>query len=552
VSGTLEGEKGTGNRERGERRLTRRIRLTISALLVTAGCGETPCPRCDTIVVAATGEPRSLLPPVVVETVGRDISDQIYERLADLTPGAASIDTAAYRPRLASAWERIDSVTLRFHLRPGARWQDGEPVTAADVVFSFEAFSDSVIDAQARPTLAGSVTALAEDSNTVLIKFRRAYAEQLYDATWHVRVIPAHIWKWIARDSWAADTAVSRVIGSGPYRLTRWDRAQSVTLERDITAGRRAKTGRAIWRFATDPEAALNLVLAGEADLLESVGTPERIARVAADSGLGLVRYPAATYGFLGYQLAPRGPGRSVALADRGVRRALNMAVDRAAIATLVYGAGTRAPPGPMSQLLWIWDDSVTVLPFDTAAAARAFDEAGWPRGRDGMRRRAGRPLRFDILVPSTSLGRKRLAEALQEQWRQAGVEVAITAVDFPIFLERLGQGGFDSYIGSWLDEPSPRGLAEQWTTAGIGAINYGHYSNAAFDRRFGEAVEAHDVATARRRWREAMDTLNADAAALFLYAPVNVAAVSRRVEGLTIDPYSWLSGLPSLTVRPK
>jgi peptide/nickel transport system substrate-binding protein len=523
----------------------------MAATLGLLGCGRVrPCARCDTIVIAATGEPQSLLPPAVVETVGRDVSDQIYERLADLAPGAASIDTSAFRPRLAARWERVDSLTLRFHLRPGARWQDGEAVTAGDVVFSFEAYTDSVIDAPARQTLAGSITAIAEDSSTVVVRFRRAYAEQLYDATWHVRVIPAHVWKWISRDLWASDTSVSRVIGSGPYRLARWDRGQSLTLTADTLGGRRARTGTAIWRFATDPDAALNLVAAHEADLMESVGSPERIARVAGDSALAAVPYPSAAYGFLGYQLGPARRSGSAALATPAVRRALNMAVDRVAIAALVYGPGAKAPPGPMSQLLWIWDDSVRVLPHDTSAAARALDLAGWPRGSDGIRRKGGRVLGLDILVPSTSLGRKRLAEALQEQWRLAGVQATITAVDFPVFMQRLGKGEFDSYIGSWLDEPSPRGLAEQWTTSGLGALNYGHYSNPAFDRLFGQAIEARDVSSAHRLWRAALDTLNADAPALFLYAPVNTAAVARRVEGLTINPYSWLSELSRLTLR--
>lgn len=168
------------------------------------------------------------------------------------------------------------------------------------------------------------------------------------------------------------------------------------------------------------------------------------------------------------------------------------------------------------------------------------------------MRSRAGRRLRFDILVPSTSLGRRRLAEMLQEQWRLAGVEVTISAVDFPVFQERLGQGRFDSYIGAWLDEPSPRGLADQWTAAGIGVLNYGGYANPAFDRAFGVALAARDLPAARLAWRTALDTLNADAPALFLYAPVNVAAVARRVQRLGVDPYSWLSGLPLVTLGPR
>ena len=226
------------------------------------------------------------------------------------------------------------------------------------------------------------------------------------------------------------------------------------------------------------------------------------------------------------------------------------MAVDRTTIATAVYGAGAKAPPGPMSQLLWIWDDSVAVLPYDTVAAANALDAAGWIRGSDGLRRKETRALTFDILVPATSVGRRRLAEALQEQWRKVGVQATVTAADFPVFMERLGKGNFDSYIGAWLDEPSPRGLAEQWTRSGVGALNYGHYASPAFDRLYAEAIAAPDVPKARAAWRAAFDALNADAPALFLYAPVNVAAVSRRVEGLEVNPYSWLSDLPSLTLK--
>ncbi len=100
--------------------------------VLSAGCGRDapPCEKCGTVVVAATGEPTTLFPPAVSETVGRDIGDQVYERLADLAPGGAPIDSAAYQPRLASKWERIDSLTWRFHIRPGARWQDGSPVTS--------------------------------------------------------------------------------------------------------------------------------------------------------------------------------------------------------------------------------------------------------------------------------------------------------------------------------------------------------------------------------------------------------------------------------------
>lgn len=119
-----------------------------------------------------------------------------------------------------------------------------------------------------------------------------------------------------------------------------------------------------------------------------------------------------------------------------------------------------------------------------------------------------------------------------------------MTAVDFPVFQERLAQGRFDSYIGAYLDEPSPRGLIDQWTRAGWGGANYGRYGNPVFDSLVLAASRQGDVAGARKLWREAMDTLNADAPAIFLYSLANVAAVSRKLEGVELDPYSWASGL--------
>jgi hypothetical protein len=97
-----------------------RVSTTIPALLIvgtsslaTVSCSREPppCEKCGTVVIAAVVEPTALLPPLVTETVGRDIGDQVFERLAELAPGAAPIDSTAYQPRLASRWERLDSVT---------------------------------------------------------------------------------------------------------------------------------------------------------------------------------------------------------------------------------------------------------------------------------------------------------------------------------------------------------------------------------------------------------------------------------------------------------
>lgn len=541
-------------------------RLTPFVLVLAAGVAgacttgdhgrAASCADCGTIVIAAAGEPSALLPPLAAETIGRDVGDLIYERLADLAPGGAPVDTAAFHPRLARSWERIDSLSLRFRLRPGARWQDGQPLTAEDVVFSFDAYADSLLDAGARPYIAGRITAVAEDSATVRVQFAESSPEQLYDATYHVRILPRHIWGAIPREAWAADTAMAHLIGSGPYRLLSWEHAQSLTLVADTARANPTDTlpaiRRVIWRFAPDPDAALNLILTHEADLLEQIGAPDRVSRVAADSAFRLLSYPSAVFGFLAFRLSDAAGHPHPVLGDRAVRRALTLATDRPLLARSILGPATRVPGGPMSQLLWIsGGDTLPAVAYDTTAAARLLDSAGWARAAGGVRQRMGQRLRLDLLVPSTSATRRNMAVALQEAWRHLGADVSVTVVDGPVFQQRLGAGRFDAYVGAYLDEPSARGLVDQWTRAGWGALNYGHYGNPAFDSLLARAGHEADRARGAALYREAMDTIAADAPAIFLYALTNTAAVHRRLENVTIDPFSWLATLPQWSVRP-
>jgi peptide/nickel transport system substrate-binding protein len=516
------------------------------------GCERTaaPCVDCGTVRIAAVREPASILPPLVFESVGRDIGDRVYERLANFQPGGATIDPTAFRPALATSWEPVDSLTWRFHLRPGALWHDSVSVTASDVVFSFAAYADSTLETAAASALAG-VTVLAADSATVLIHFPRYSPEQLYDATWHVRILPMHIWSAMPPASWPSDTSLAHLVGSGPYRVSSWVRGTTITLDADPTWQPAPAIRRLVWRFTADPDAALNLVLAGEAEMLEHAGPPAQSDRAAADTLLRVMPYPSAVYGFAAFKFVGAKGKPDPRFSDRAVRQALTLALDRVSIARAIFGPNAAVPEGPVSRLQWIAGDGVSVLPFDTAAASAMLDSAGWRRDASGVRRHGATRLAFGLLVPSTSSTRKLLAEALQESWRRLGADVSIDAVDFPVFQQRLAEGKFDTYIGAYLDEPSPRGLVDQWTRAGWGALNYGRYANPVVDSLITEALQASALPVARTRWHEVLDSLNLDAPAVFLYAPEQSAVAARRITGVAIDPWSWLEGVERWGLEP-
>src|SRR6266576_4781218 len=503
---------------------------------------------CGTLVFASVGEPEGLLPPVAQSSVARDVSDQLFLKLADLGPSANTIGDEDFTPLLAERWEWDDPLTLVFHLDPRARWQDGRRVSAADVVFTYDAYNDPRVNSPFRTGLRWISAVTSRDSLTTVFRFRQRYPEMFYDAVYQMRILPGHLLRNIPRDQWQSTPFGRAPVGDGPYRFAAWKAGESLELVADSTCFLgRPHIRRLIWRFTPDLQVAVTQMVAGEADAVPQLVSPDNIERVQGTPHLATYPYKGSAYGYVGFNL--NAPGDSTKphplFADREVRRALVMATDRERLLRNVFGEFAKVPPGPLSQLWWIWDPEIHELPYDSGQAARLLTRTGWTDSDgDGIRDKGGRPLAFRLLLPTTSAIRRQYARLLQEQFRIAGVDVQLDEVDFSLYNERARAGRFDALLNTWNTDATPSsGFPQTWTPAGFGRSNYGHYDNPEVDRLVDRAVaSAANRDQARRAWRAAVETLNRDAPGIFLYATSNVAAVHKRVVDVTIRPDSWLA----------
>ena len=518
--------------------------LTVAA---AAGCRpEAPCPECGTAVIAA-GADADILLPALTQGVGRQVSDQIFLKLADVGLATNTVGDSGFVPRLAESWRFENPLTLVFRLDPRARWQDGVPVTARDVAFTFAAYRDTLLDAPARPLLADIDSVTVRDERTAVVHFRRVYPEQFFDATHHVRILPAHLLDSVPRDRWRTHPFARTPVGDGPYRLAGWRPGESIELAADSTFFQgRPGIGRLIWRIAPDFNAAITQLIAGEADIIETIVGEENVERVKRDSALRLVEYPSPAYAYLGFNLRdPHDLARPNALfGDRGLRRALALAIDRKALVEAVLGGYGVVPPGPTTPMVSIADGAPPQLPFDSAHASRLLDSLGWRRTGDSLRTRDGRRLGFEVLYPSSSGIRQRAAVILQAQLRKVGVELRITPIELNVWLDRARTGRFDAMLGGWQIDLPPSGLRELWGSAGIGGSNYDRYASPTFDSLIARAGAATDPVAARRLWHQAIDTINQDAPAIWLFSPTMFAGLSRRVANVTIRPDEWWATL--------
>ena len=523
--------------------------LPLLAFLLTGCPGEraarTPAAASGgTLVIVAPGDADVLLPPVASTQLAAHVTERIFPRLADLKIGLNTVDDSGFAPSVARSWTHRDSTTLVFQIDPRARWADGTPITADDVVYTFGVYRDTLTGSSFRVNLEPITSVTRLDSLSVAFAFRRWYPEQLYDATYHLRLLPKHLLDTIPNDRLASSAFARDPVGAGPFRFARWEAGTEIAIEADTTwfLGR-PNLSRIVWRMVPDVPTAVTSLLAGESDAMEFIPLPDEIARVQRAPDLKLVPYPSPFLGGVIFNL------RRPLFADAALRRALATAIDRTTIVRAIFGDFGEVPIGFASGMQWIAANGARQLPYDTAAAGAALDSLGWRRGGDGIRRRAGRRLEFTLITPTTSRIRQEAAVHLQEQWRMAGVAVRIQPLEIGVFDARTHAGDFDALMFSRTLDPTPSNIAQFFGSAAVGGDNSGAYRSAAFDSLVARAGMAATRAVAQPLWRAVLEKLNDDAPAIFLYAPRNNAAVHTRFENVTIRPDSWLATVASWSV---
>ncbi|HWA55791.1 MAG TPA: peptide ABC transporter substrate-binding protein [Gemmatimonadales bacterium] len=518
--------------------------LVASALVPSAGSLAAQAARDPaTLTIAYPRDPSSPVPTLWRgDASNREVSDLMFLRLADLGPELTTVGDKGFLPRLARRWERRDPVTLVFELDPRARWQDGRPVVAADVVFALERGRNAKLSPQTATALQRIRSVAADGPRRVVVTFTEAYAEQFFDATYHAPPLPAHLLASIPPESLATSSFVTNPVGNGPYRFVRRVPDQVVELAADSTffLGR-PKVKRVLFLVANDAEARVNLLLSGTADASDNVysfNNPARIEQLPR-----LQRYPVPGLNLVFVGINHRDPADTSRphpiLGDPVVRRALVLAADRQLIARSVYGPFATSPAAPLSPILGRSLDAPPSPPWDTATAVRLLASRGWiDHDGDGIRDKDGRPLRLSLLVPANVASRLTMATRLQEAYRGLGIAITVDQIDRAIFSERRLAGKFDLEFDGLLQDPAPgSSLSQSWSCMGIGGSNVFHYCNPAVDSLIARATVT--LSGGRDLWREALRRIADDYPAIFMAALVNTFAVDRRFQRVQLPPAS-------------
>lgn len=480
------------------------------ALIGMAGCRSvSEDPR--TVVMSIENSPTNLDLRIGTDAMSERIGGLIFDSLV------RKDEHFEMQPWLATSWEQPDALTWRFHLRDGVRFQDGRSLGADDVAFTINSLIDGSILTSKSGAFASVVRAEVRDRLTVDVRLKRADASLLFNLSDGLfGVVPRGSGKDFGRAP----------VGSGPYRFVSAAQDRDVIVVRNPNCWSGAPKLERV-RFAVIPDSvtvALEMEK-GSVDLASNQLTLDMVHALEGRAGLAAETGTGSPVMYLNFNVAS-GP-----LSDVRVRKAIALAIDRAAIIHAVWRDKARLAGSLLPVGHWAAADagSLGQYPHDAQKASQMLEEAGYRAGKDGVR------LRLEMKT-STDETTRLLAQILQQQMADAGIQLTLRSSEFGTFYSDVTSGRFQMYALRWIgsnEDPDIFRYALGSDRFPPKGGNRGHYASARVDALLAEASLTTDEAARRRGYVEVQRILTDEVPVIPLWYPNNEVVHTSRVLGI-------------------
>lgn len=451
-----------------------------------------------TAIVGITQEPDFLDPHLAVAAGTKEILFNLFEGLVRLTP------EGDFEPCLASEWKIEDEgKALRFQLREGVKFHNGKELTADDVVYSLNRAAGLDTDKPLIPGLAGitSVEA-ANDGKEILIKQDAPFPDLISYLT--CAIIPADY-----------EEQSEKPVGTGPFMFASYTPQVDLVMNRfeDYWGEDSAYLDSVIFRIYSNMDTAYLELKSGDIDVFPYLSMDK------ADSLKE--EYNIVTGSANMVQIFALNNKREP-LDNPEVRKAINLAVDRAKVIELTMGEyGVPLASGMASAMGAYFNDALgQELTTDVEEAKAVLKEAGFPDGID-----------FTLTVMSNYQIHVDTANILAAQLKEAGIRVKIETVDWGTWLERVYAGrDFDSTVVALTFDYTPSDVLHRY---GSGSDdNFINFKSDAFDQLVEESSKETDHEKRVTLFREMQKILFEENASVFLQDPLNLTAVRKALDG--------------------
>jgi len=502
----------------GERALVNRMRpaLLVIALAVAAGVSlwaagggpaaassPSPAAATSTLRIGWTADPDNLSPFIGVETAASEVLYLTYDRVFGFgLDGKPIPQLATELPTKENGGISADGLTWTVHIRPGVKWQDGQPLTAADVAFSYNLIIDNKLTSFLQ-AVKDIKHAEAIDDTTVRFTMSAPKADMLYAV---VYIIPEHIWGKVKVSTLERSYAnKTPIVGSGPFQVTYFKRGDYTKLVRnpdywgnDVPGWGRPKVDQIIFQAYTNPDTMTQDLRTGAVDAAQGVPSAQ-FPGLQKEPGVKAIDYNYFNWDYVDFNCydSPYSGGNPV-LRDPAFRVALDYAIDRERIVQLVYNGRAKAGYTMINSDTWRdpdfhWQPPDGVRrPFDMAKAKQLLDAAGYKdTNGDGIREdKQGKPITLRLWALAESTSSQDEGKLLTGWFEQLGLKIRFEVVDNGVASDAMyGWKGnnpapdYDMILWFWDGYYDPGSTLQCFTTSQIGWWNEVYWSNAEYDK---------------------------------------------------------------------
>lgn len=489
------------------------------------------------LVTSLGGNPTLFNPFYSNDTASSDIEGRIFIGLLGSDP---ELNTTPEDGLAESIEESEDGLVYRIKLREGIKFHDGEPLTADDVVFTYNIPLHDDYDGPRKSTFANLEKVEKVDDLTVEFHMKKVDMN-FRNVGLTYGILPEHILGDVPIAE-LGDHEFNRKnpIGAGPYKFVEWVDGQYVTLEKfdDFVLGT-PYIERITFKIITDANARLAQLQNRDIDFHQAV-PPTDIDAIRADleaAGLKIEEGLGLSYTFFGYNL------RNELFQDKKVRQALTHAINREEIVErIMYGHGEVAHV-PESPLSWAYNPDVPKFEYDVEKAKQLLAEAGWEPGSDGILEKDGKKFSFEIKTNQGNKVREDIAVYLQEHLKEVGIEAKPRITEWSALIQEINPPNwdFDAIILGWSlgIDPDPSGIFH--TNEIEKGLNMIAYSNPELDKLMEAQLEEQDKNKRKEMIGEIQALLAEDQPYTFLYYPIEFRAMPAELQGYVFhgkNPY--------------
>lgn len=547
----------------------------ISITLLFIACGKksgTEDSRPGTAVVGVTSDVDNFNPVVSTEAIASQVNGTMFPSIFDLSFDMGE-GRLIYKPMLARAWEfQNDGKDVILHLRDDVRWEDGVPVTAEDIKFSFSLYGDPEVGSHRRNYVDNMIftdgkfdvekSITVVDDTTMIFHFALQDPEQLFHI--NLQPIPKHIYRNANRKSLRTNPNNSTPVSAGPFRLVKWTRDQEIVLGKNTRCNLPypAKLERVILRVINEPTTRLAELKKGTLDMMFPI-YPENVKDIEENyPQIRLEKLPPRGYDYIGWAnidfetYNEKKIIKAHALfGSKRVRQAMTYGINRQGIIDGFLGEyGELAITDFSPVFRWAMNTNLQPYAYDPQKSRQLLKAEGWEdHDGDGMLDKDGKKFEFTLNYNAGNARRAYAATIIQDNLKQLGIKVNLAAVEGVVFFDNIAKKKYDAFLAGF-----SVGLAidpsDKWSADITNPFNNTGFQNKRVDGliKLGRSVKVDRDAAPF--WKELQAMLHEEQPETFLYWIKDIVGINRRLRNTRINilgqmdqMWDWTIGSPGL-----